>query len=155
MTDQRKATVVLTANTVAFAVCFACWMMNAVLITFLTTNGLFDWSSGQMGMLLATPVLTGSLLRLPVGMLTDRFGGRIVYTILMLLAALALFLNSFATNYFHFLLAALGFGLAGASWSGFSRSSGCRRRDLYRLVDSMSVSPDRRVRGPSSGRCSN
>ncbi len=117
MTDQRKATVVLTANTVAFAVCFACWMMNAVLITFLTTNGIFDWSSGQMGMLLATPVLTGSLLRLPVGMLADRFGGRIIYTILMLLAALALFLNSFASNYFHFLLAALGFGLAGASFA--------------------------------------
>jgi NNP family nitrate/nitrite transporter-like MFS transporter len=117
MTDQKKATVVLTANTVAFAICFACWMMNAVLITFLTTNGIFDWSSGEMGMLLATPVLTGSLLRLPVGMIADRFGGRIVYTLLMLLAALALFLNSFATNYTHFLLSALGFGLSGASFA--------------------------------------
>lgn len=117
MTDQSKAKIVLTANTVAFAICFACWMMNAVLITFLTTNGIFDWTSGQMGILLATPVLTGSILRLPVGMITDRFGGRIVYTALMLLSALALFLNSFATTYTHFFLAALGFGLAGASFA--------------------------------------
>jgi NNP family nitrate/nitrite transporter-like MFS transporter len=92
-------------------------MMNAVLITFLTTNGIFDWTSGQMGMLLATPVLTGSLLRLPVGMLADRFGGRVVYTLLMLLAAVALFLNSYATTYVHFMLAALGFGLSGASFA--------------------------------------
>ena len=117
MTDQRKATVVLTANTVAFATCFACWMMNAVLITFLTTNGVFDWSAAQVGVLLATPVLTGSLLRLPVGMLADRFGGRPVYAMLMLLASVALYLNSFANNYGQFLLAALGFGLAGASFA--------------------------------------
>jgi len=117
MTEQGKATVVLTANTIAFAICFACWMMNAVLITFLTTNGIFDWTSGQVGMLLATPVLTGSLMRLPAGMLADRFGGRIVYTVLMLLAATALFLNSFANNFGGFLLAALGFGLSGASFA--------------------------------------
>lgn len=117
MTDQAKANIVLAANTIAFAICFACWMMNAVLITFLTTNGVFDWTSGQMGILLATPVLTGSILRLPVGMLADRFGGRIVYTALMLLSAAALFLNSLANSYFQFLVAALGFGLAGASFA--------------------------------------
>lgn len=117
MVDEAKARVVLFANTIAFAICFACWMMNAVLITFLTTNGVFDWTSGEMGILLATPVLTGSLLRLPFGMLADRFGGRIMYTILMLLAALALFLNSFATSYTHFFIAALGFGISGASFA--------------------------------------
>ncbi len=117
MNDQSRAKVVLIANTIAFAICFACWMMNAVLITFLVTNGLFDWTSGQMGILLATPVLTGSLLRLPVGMLADKYGGRIIYALLMLLAAGALFLNSFANTYTHFLLAALGFGLSGASFA--------------------------------------
>ncbi len=117
MKDQTKATVVLTANTIAFAICFACWMMNAVLVTFLSTNGVFDWTSGQVGMLLATPVLTGSLLRLPVGMMTDRFGGRVVYTVLMLLAAAALFLNSYANSYTQFLIAALGFGISGASFA--------------------------------------
>ena len=117
MTDQAKATIVLSANTAAFAICFACWMMNAVLITFLTTNGIFDWTSSQVGMLLATPVLTGSLLRLPVGMLADRFGGRGIYTLLMLLTAVALFLNSYANTFTQFLIAALGFGIAGASFA--------------------------------------
>jgi NNP family nitrate/nitrite transporter-like MFS transporter len=117
MNDQSRARIVLTANTVAFAICFACWMMNAVLITFLVTNGVFDWTSGQMGILLATPVLTGSILRLPVGMLADKFGGRIIYTVLMLLSAAALFLNSLANSYGQFLLSALGFGISGASFA--------------------------------------
>jgi NNP family nitrate/nitrite transporter-like MFS transporter len=117
MTDNARATVVRTAKSVAFAVCFACWMMNAVLITFLTTNGIFDWNASQVGTLLATPVLTGALLRLPVGILADRFGGRTVYALLMLLAAGALFANSLANSYAGFLAAALGFGLAGASFA--------------------------------------
>lgn len=117
MTEQSRAKIVLIANTLAFAVCFACWTMNAVLITFLVTNGVFDWTSGQVGVLLATPVLTGSILRLPVGMMADRFGGRIIYTLLMLASAVALFLNSLASNYSQFLLAALGFGISGASFA--------------------------------------
>lgn len=117
MKEQSQATVVLVANTVAFAICFACWMMNAVLITFLSTNGVFDWTSGQVGVLMATPVLTGSIMRLPAGMLADRFGGRIIYTLLMLLAAAALFANSYASSYGQFLLAALGFGISGASFA--------------------------------------
>ena len=33
----------LTLNTIAFTVCFAAWMMNGVLVTFLATNEVFDW----------------------------------------------------------------------------------------------------------------
>jgi NNP family nitrate/nitrite transporter-like MFS transporter len=117
MNDLQKANIVLAANTIAFAICFACWMMNAVLVTFLNSNGIFDWSPGQVGMLMATPVLTGSLLRLPMGALADRFGGRIVNTLLMLAAAAALFLNGYANTYFQFLIAALGFGIAGSSFA--------------------------------------
>jgi len=117
MNDLQKANIVLAANTGAFAICFACWMMNAVLVTFLNSNGVFDWSPGQVGILMATPVLTGSLLRLPMGALADRFGGRIINTLLMLAAAVALFLNGYATTYFQFLIAALGFGIAGSSFA--------------------------------------
>lgn len=117
MTDSAKARIVLTMNTFAFAVCFASWMMNAVLITFLVTNGVFDWTPSQVGLLLATPVLTGALLRLPAGMLSDRFGGRPVYTLLMLVSAAAFFLNSYVQSFGGFLAAALGFGLSGASFA--------------------------------------
>ena len=117
MQDRRKALQVLTLNTLAFTVCFAAWMTNGVLVTFLVDNGLYDWDKVQIGWLIGIPVLTGSITRLPVGILTDRFGGRRVYTLLMLLSALPMFLLSYADSYAEFALAGLGFGLTGASFA--------------------------------------
>ncbi len=117
MSESRKARAVLAMNTLAFTVCFAVWTMNGVLVTHLVTTGVFEWTALQIGVLLATPVLTGSLLRLPVGLLTDRYGGRPVYFVLMLLAALALVFNSRVDDFTGFFLAALGFGLSGASFA--------------------------------------
>lgn len=117
MAIDRKAWIVLAMNTLSFTVCFAVWMMNGVLVTYLVSTGLYNWDKSQMAMLMATPVLTGSLLRLPVGLLTDRFGGRIVYFMLMLLTALSLCFVYFADSFAAFLLCALGFGLSGASFA--------------------------------------
>jgi NNP family nitrate/nitrite transporter-like MFS transporter len=104
-------------STLAFAVCFACWLLNGVLITFLVDSQTFTFSKAQMGWLLGLPVLTGSIARLPVGLLTDRFGGRVVYTVLMLVSAVPMYLTSHAGGYAGFLWAGLGFGLAGASFA--------------------------------------
>lgn len=60
----------LVMNTLAFTVCFAAWMLNGVLVTFLTVNQVFNWTATQSGWLLGIPVLSGSLFRLPAGMLT-------------------------------------------------------------------------------------
>ncbi len=124
MTERGKAHSVLAMNTLAFTVCFACWMMNGVLITFLVENDLYDWNKAQMGWLIGIPVLTGSLTRLPVGILTDKYGGRIVYGILMLISAVAMYLVSYVDSYAGFMLGGLGFGLAGASFAvGIAYSS--------------------------------
>ncbi len=117
MSEQGQAIKILTLNTVAFTICFMCWMMNGVLITFLVDNGIFDWSSSQMGWLIGIPVLSGSLTRLPVGLLTDRYGGRIVYGVLMLVSAALIYLVSLANSYTSFLILGLGFGLTGASFA--------------------------------------
>ncbi len=117
MTDQARAYKVLGMNTAAFAVCFAAWMMNGVLITFLVDKGLYDWDKAQMGWLIGIPVLTGSIMRLPVGVLTDKYGGRIVYTLLILISAVPMYLVSYADTYYQFLLGGLGFGLTGASFA--------------------------------------
>lgn len=117
MNDRGKALAVLWMNTLAFTVCFAVWMLNGVLITYLVSNGIYDWSPTQIGVLLATPVLTGSLFRLPVGILTDRYGGRIVFFVLMLVSAAALLYYAVADGFVAFFFAALGFGLSGASFS--------------------------------------
>ncbi|MBM2832781.1 MAG: transporter [Dehalococcoidia bacterium] len=92
-------------------------MLNGVLVTFLVTNGIYNWDKAQMGWLIGIPVLTGSIMRLPVGMLTDRYGGRIVYALLMVLSAVLMYLVSYADTFHEFFLASLGFGLSGASFA--------------------------------------
>lgn len=106
---------VLWMSTLAFTVCFAVWVMFGVI-----GNPIADelgLNETQFGLLTAMPILTGSLARLPIGMLTDRFGGRIVYFLLMLSTILPIYLLQFATSYWQFLLLGLLVGLTGASFS--------------------------------------
>ncbi|HJV47894.1 MAG TPA: MFS transporter [Geothrix sp.] len=124
MSERSQANTALALSTLAFTFCFAVWTLNGVLVTFLVENGLFRWDTAQIGWLIGIPVLTGSVMRLPVGMLTDRFGGRKVYTILLLLAALPTWLLGSVHDYRGFLLASLGFGLSGAAFAvGIAYSS--------------------------------
>ena len=107
---------VLIMSTTAFTVCFAVWMLFAVIgIPIKEVLGL---NETQFGLLAATPVLTGSLIRLPLGMLTDKFGGRIVFFVLMLCTVLPIYLIGEATAYWQLLLAGLFVGFAG--WPSMS-----------------------------------
>ncbi|KAA5539972.1 MFS transporter [Adhaeribacter rhizoryzae] len=108
---------ILFLNTLAFTVCFAAWMLNGVLVTYLTDNGIFEWSMVQIGWLLGVPVLTGSLFRLPIGILTDRIGGKWVFGILLLFCSVPMFLLSQANSYSTFLLLSFLFGMAGTSFA--------------------------------------
>jgi NNP family nitrate/nitrite transporter-like MFS transporter len=117
VTDKARANVTLALNTIAFTVCFAAWMLNGVLVTYLVDNQVFPWTPSQMGVLIGIPVLTGSITRLPLGMLTDKFGGKPVYTLLMLAAAVPMYLLGHANSYTEFALASLGFGLSGGSFA--------------------------------------
>jgi NNP family nitrate/nitrite transporter-like MFS transporter len=92
-------------------------MINGVLVTFLVDSGRYAWTATQVGWLIGAPVLTGSVLRLPVGVLTDRYGGRRIFTAVMLLAALPLYGLGYADSYLQFLMISLAFGLSGASFS--------------------------------------
>jgi NNP family nitrate/nitrite transporter-like MFS transporter len=112
---QYKAWSVLAASTIAFTVCFAIWMMFAVVG--IPIKKTLDLNDTQFGLLVATPVLTGSLIRLPLGMWTDTYGGRIVYFILMLACVVPIWFISEATEYWHFLVLGLFVGLAGGSFS--------------------------------------
>lgn len=104
-------------NTFAFTVCFAAWMMNGVLITFLVDNGVYDWDPSEMGWLIGIPVLTGAIFRLPLGVATDKWGGRIVYGLLLVFAAIPMYLVSYCNTYWQFMAAGLGFGFAGTSFA--------------------------------------
>lgn len=113
--QQRKAISVLSMNTIAFTACFAVWVMFSIIG--IPIKQLLTLNDTQFGLLIATPILTGSLVRLPVGMLTDKFGGRIVYFILMCSMILPLWFIGDATKYWQFLVLGLFVGVAGASFS--------------------------------------
>lgn len=117
MTETARAYAVLAASTLGFGVCFAAWMMNGVLVTFLVGSRVFDFDQAQIGWLIGLPVLTGSILRLPAGLLTDRYGGRPVFVAVMLASAAAAWLTSYANGFWAFAAGGLAFGLAGASFA--------------------------------------
>lgn len=112
---KQKQWSVLSANTVAFAANFAVWTLFSILgIKIKQDLGL---SETQFGVLIATPILTGSISRLPLGILTDLFGGRRVFTILMICIVPAIYSITLATAYWHYLLIGLFVGLAGGSFA--------------------------------------
>jgi NNP family nitrate/nitrite transporter-like MFS transporter len=112
---SRPSTRALTLSTVAFTVCFAVWTIFSIIGVGLKDQ--LGLSETQFGLLVGTPVLTGSLVRIVLGIWTDRYGGRLVYTATMLAAAVATALLVFAQTYEQFLLAALGVGFAGGSFA--------------------------------------
>lgn len=110
-----EQTRMLSMSTVAFTVCFAVWTIFSILgVQIQQDLGLNDT---QFGLLVGTPILTGSLSRIFLGIWSDQYGGRIVYFLVMVLAAIATFLLSHATTYEMMLVAALGVGLAGGSFA--------------------------------------
>nr|WP_253340408.1 nitrate/nitrite transporter [Neisseria sp. HSC-16F19] len=113
--ETYKRYSVLISSTMSFTVCFMIWMMLAVVgIPVKEKLGL---SETEFGVLAALPVLSGSLIRVPLGIWTDKYGGRIVLFSLMLLSVPAIFAMQYATQYWHFLIIGLMMGLAGGSFS--------------------------------------
>src|SRR6516165_7437797 len=80
-----RSLVVLAVTTWAFVVCFTVWLMFGV--TGIPISRELNLNGIQFGLLTSTPVLTGALFRLPLGIWTDRFGGLIVMFLLMAVCA--------------------------------------------------------------------
>jgi len=113
--ERYKAISVLVASTLAFTVCFMVWMMFGVIgVPIKKTLGL---NGTQFGILTATPVLTGSLIRVPLGMWTDKYGGRIVMFVLMISCVVPIWLIGYATEFWQYLVLGLFVGIAGGSFS--------------------------------------
>lgn len=99
----------------AFTVCFAVWTLFSIIGVKIKQELHLDDS--EFGLLIATPVLTGALSRLFLGLLSDRFGGRRVFALLMLLTSGAVYSVSVVSSFPLFLLAALGLGFSGGSFA--------------------------------------
>src|SRR5215471_17513000 len=112
---KLRSLVVLAVTTWAFVVCFAVWLMFGV--TGIPISRELNLNGIQFGLLTSTPVLTGALFRLPLGIWTDRFGGRIVMFLLLVVCAVPLWLSSYANQFWQFLLLGLALGVVGASFA--------------------------------------
>jgi NNP family nitrate/nitrite transporter-like MFS transporter len=115
MSKMRQALSVLIVSTLAFTVCFMSWMMFGVIG--IPIQKQLDLNATEFGLLTAMPVLTGSLIRVPLGMWTDKYGGRIVMFVLMVVCVVPIWLIGYATQFWQFLVLGLFVGLAGGSFS--------------------------------------
>ncbi len=106
---------VLVLATIAFATCFAGWALFSPLAVYMKAD--FKLSSTSVGLLLATPVLLGSIARVPIGVLTDKFGGRRVFSVLLLFGFFPMFVASFAHSYGFLLVCGFFFGIIGTSFA--------------------------------------
>ncbi len=114
-TSKSKQNKALAFSTISFGVCFAVWTIFSIIGIQIKEN--FGLNDSQFGLLLGTPILTGSLSRIVLGIWSEQYGGRIVYVGVMLSAALATFLLTYSDTYLMTLVAALGVGLAGGSFA--------------------------------------
>ncbi|MEZ5733768.1 MAG: MFS transporter [Paracoccaceae bacterium] len=109
--DQTRA---LALSTIAFTVCFAVWTIFSIIgVAIKKELGLNEF---EFGLLVATPILTGSLTRLILGVWTEKYGGKLVFSAQMILTGLATWALTLAHTYTMYLIAALGIGLAGGSF---------------------------------------
>jgi nitrate/nitrite transporter NarK len=101
----RKAIIALFMATLAFAVSFAIWSLLSPLAS--QFQKLYHMGDFAISVLIAVPVLLGSLARIPMGLLTDRYGGRRVMTLLLLFTIISCIGFYFARSYWTFLFWAL------------------------------------------------
>ena len=105
----------LALGTISFTICFAAWgLIGAFAPRF---RDIFHLTGQQTALLVAIPVLLGSLARIPMGILTDRFGGRAVFSVLMLAAAVPVWIVPDQATYSGLLVVAFLLGFAGSSFA--------------------------------------
>ncbi len=105
----------LLLGTVSFTVCFAAWGLISAFAPYFRQA--FDLSATQTAFLVAVPVLLGSLARIPIGMLADRFGGRVIFATLMFFVIVPVALVPPASGYKNLLVIAFFLGMAGSSFA--------------------------------------
>ena len=105
---------VLFLSTTAFAISFAVWGLLAALAP--TFTELYSLTATQKSIMIAIPVLLGSVGRIFAGMAADRFGGRNVMSALLVFSAVPAIAIGFSTSFNQLLLFGLLLGVAGTTF---------------------------------------
>jgi len=115
MSRKASPSTQLTLGTGAFALCFAVFGTMSAMMPILSKQ--MHLTPLQKSIAVAVPVLLGSLGRIPLGMLTDRYGGRIIFSAVMFLSIIPAFLMGTVADYRHLILYGFFIGIALASFS--------------------------------------
>lgn len=114
-TERSSNALQLALGTGAFAFCFAVFGTMSAMMPMLSKQ--MHLSPVQKSIAVAVPVLLGSIGRIPLGMLTDRFGGRLIFSIVMVLSIIPAFLMGTVRDYTHLIAYGFFIGIALASFS--------------------------------------
>jgi NNP family nitrate/nitrite transporter-like MFS transporter len=115
MPEPSSAKLQLALGTGAFALCFAVFGSMSAMMPIISRH--MALTPVQKSIAIAIPVLLGSLGRIPLGILTDRFGGRIVFSVVMVLSIIPAFLMGGVSSYGQLLAYGFLIGIALASFS--------------------------------------
>ncbi|MEU1206274.1 MFS transporter [Nocardia sp. NPDC005825] len=105
----------LTLATTAFALTFWAWNLIGPLASSYTEQ--LDLSPGRQALLVATPVLVGSLGRIPVGVLTDKFGGRLMFTAVCFISIIPVLLVGWSNSFAALIIWGFFLGIPGTSFA--------------------------------------
>ena len=113
--QRANATRNLVLATLAFAVAFVGWSLIAPLAKRFQDD--LDLTNTRTLMLTAVPVVLGSLLRIPVGALTDRLGGRVMFPVVLGISAIPAAIFGFVEGYAALIVVGFFLGIAGSSFA--------------------------------------
>ncbi len=113
--EPQGNTTVLTCATTAFGVCFAVWALYAPLGPYFREE--LHISEAQLALLISIPALLGSVMRIPMGILTDMYGGRKVFSLLMVFCFFPTMAAMYANSYVFLLVCGFLFGMSGTSFA--------------------------------------
>ncbi len=115
MEQVKGSTSALVFSTLAMIVSFTIWSMISPMAQ--EIKMLYSLSATQVSVLVAVPTILGSIMRIPLGILSDKFSGRYVYTLTMLFLILPLLGSSFADSYGWMLFFAFFIGMGGTTFA--------------------------------------
>ncbi|WP_125588614.1 nitrate/nitrite transporter [Companilactobacillus jidongensis] len=117
MESKSKSIIALTMGTLSMMVCFMVWLSLSPLVGVILTHDGIVLSEFQRTFLLATPILLGSIMRVPMGILSDKYGGKRIYIILMLFLIIPVLMIPRVGSFGMMMFSALLLGMSGTSFA--------------------------------------
>ena len=113
---DRRATVNLALATAGFLICFWAWALLGPLAPGIRER--LGLSFAAQSFLVAVPVIVGSLGRIPIGALTDRFGGRLMFSAVSLATVVPVLVLAYAQDsYAALVIAGFFLGIGGTAFA--------------------------------------